>query len=105
MAWDIYLTPELSDEPISVAEVGAYTWNVLAMYDKAGICLRSIHEKPAEECLSALDSAVRKMEADPETYRKLAPPTGWGTYEGALRYLVSLRNACRQHPKSWVVVI
>ena len=44
------------------------------------------------------------MEADPETYRAMNPPNGWGDYEGALAYLRRLAEACATHSKCTINV-
>jgi hypothetical protein len=102
MSYDIDLTIDTgSDEPITAVEVGNYTSNVGPMWADAlgGRLLREYHDAPCSEAAGPLAEAVQRMEVDPERYRVMNPPNGWGNYEGALAYLRELAEACARHPK------
>lgn len=95
-----------ADEPATVVEIGNYTSNVSRMWFEAlgGKSLSDLHGRSAVEALPALDKAVTAMETDPEKYKAMNPPNGWGNYDGALDYLRRLRDGCAQHPKTVVHV-
>lgn len=104
MSYDVSLeidtgAPE-EDWPVAV-EIGNYTSNVWLMWLTAlnGVSLRDFNHVPCSEAAGPLAEAVRRMEADPDTYREMNPPNGWGDYEGALAYLRRLSEACATHPK------
>jgi hypothetical protein len=84
-----------------VVEVGNCTSNVSGMWTEAlgGVRLAAFHLAPCSEVAGPLADAVKRMEADPDTYRAMNPPNGWGNYEGALAYLRKLAEACAAHPK------
>jgi hypothetical protein len=84
-----------------VVEIGNMTSNVVGMWRAAlnGVPLADFHHAPCSEAAGPLADAVKRMEADPDTYRAMNPPNGWGNYEGALAYLRRLAEACAEHPK------
>ncbi len=113
MSYDIWVGH--SDEP------GNITYNVDAMFalalgePEAGVrngadvvfhlkspALKRFVDRPASEAIEPLRAAVARMEADPEAYRALNPPNGWGDYEGALDYLRRFLEACEEKPERLV---
>jgi hypothetical protein len=90
-----------SGEFATVAELGDYTANVGPMWCDAlnGKLLREFRDAPCSEAAGPLAAAVKRMEADPDHYRAMNPPNGWGDYDGALRYLRNLAEACAEHPR------
>ncbi|MFD9950823.1 hypothetical protein ACFWYW_58985 [Nonomuraea sp. NPDC059023] len=104
MSYDISLhidTGAPEDEWPTAIDVGNYTANVSVMWRTAlgGTSLRAFDGANAGESAPALAAAVKAMEGDPECYREMNPPNGWGNYEGALDYLRALAEACATHPK------
>jgi hypothetical protein len=89
------------DEWPDVVEIGNYTSNVWLMWLTAlgGMSLREYNHAPCSEAARPLAEAVKHMESDPDTYRAMNPPNGWGDYEGALDYLRRIAEACATHPK------
>lgn len=100
MSYDVYLEPFTSDDPTAPGWLGNMTSNVAPMWQLAlnGVPLKAFHRAPCVEAAGPLAAAVRRMEADPDTYRALNPPNGWGNYDGALRYLRTLAEACAANP-------
>lgn len=102
MSYDIWLEIDTGAvEPLPVLEVGNYTSNCGPMWAKAlgGRRLRDFNKAPCSEAAGPLAEAVKRMEADPDTYREMNPPNGWGDYEGALDFLRRLADACAENPK------
>lgn len=84
-----------------VADLGNYTSNAARMWtDALGHSLGDLDQANAGDSLPALDAAVGKLLADPETYRAMEPSNGWGDYDGAVGYIAALRDACLVHPKA-----
>lgn len=82
-----------------------YTSNVSGMWETAlGKPLREFRDAPCVEAAGVLAAGVQAMERDPEKYRAMNPPNGWGNYEGALECLRRLADACCEHPKAMVYV-
>ena len=107
MSYDIWLKIDTgSGEPATVVEIGNYTSNVGVMWCEAlgGKLLREYHDTPCSEAAGPLAEAVKRMEADPATYRDMEPGNGWGDYDGALRYLRRLAEACAEHPKCTIAI-
>lgn len=73
------------------------TYNLTPMFREAGL-FPSTHQDlqgaPCAEVAGVADAAIRRMEADPERFKALNPPNGWGDYDGALRFLRNLRDLC-----------
>lgn len=102
MSYDVSLEIDTGNEEWQeVVEIGNYTANVFPMWVKAlnGMSLREYHHAPCSEAAGPLADGVARMEAEPDAYREMNPANGWGDYEGALRYLRDLAEACAAHPK------
>lgn len=102
MSYDIWLEIDTgAEDPVTVIEIGNYTTNCSPMWTHAlgGKLLREFQHAPCSEAAGPLADAVNRMEADPDTYREMNPPNGWGDYEGALRFLRRLAEACAANPK------
>lgn len=44
---------------------------------------------------------IRGLEADPERFRAMNPPNGWGDYEGLLKILTEMRDRVPEWPTTW----
>ena len=85
------------------------TSNLAPMWRKAGIYLSEwgYSKRPEDTAavfIEPLETAVTAMRADPETYRALNPPNGWGDYEGALQFLEDLLSAAKANPEARIYV-
>jgi hypothetical protein len=69
-----------------------------------GYSLADLHGRTAGDVIADLRRAVGHMAGNPEIYRAMNPPNGWGTYEGARDYLVQLLDGCIEHPKTTIYV-
>jgi hypothetical protein len=83
-----------------------YTHNVSDMWREAG-CYEALYEsndKRAREILPDLQKAVQAMTDDPEKYKDMNPPNGWGDYSSALSWLQEIRSACERYPNAriWI---
>lgn len=104
MSYDVTLTgAETREVELHEANV---TYNLAPMFYEAlgGDGLRGLDGRGARQCRVKLDVALGEMTADPEKYRAMNPPNGWGTYEGALGFLKELYDACLRHPDATVHV-
>jgi hypothetical protein len=107
---DIYLSGQCdvgTDEPIKVELYEAnITHNVTPMWRKAGVyeALYKSDGKMAKEVGDVIKRGVCLMELHPDEYKKLNPPNGWGSYEGALEFLFEFAMACDRYPKAIIRV-
>lgn len=100
MSYDVYLTVDTgADEPVGIADWN-YTSNCGSMWRHAGVDLRALDGVPAPVAAEAINNAVKHMESDPDTYRAMNPPNGWGDYDGALTFLRNIADACATHTKA-----
>ena len=65
-----------------------------ALYNRAGSFAGSI--------LPELRRGLQDMEARPDVYRAMDPPNKWGDYDGAVRFLRELIEACKKHPRATI---
>lgn len=47
---------------------------------------------------------IKALEADPERFKAMNPPNGWGDYEGAIAFLKSIRVECEKHPEAFLKI-
>ncbi len=125
MSYDIWLTGSMGgDGKVCIEEPGNITYNVDPMFALAldgdadrGIqnggdvvlrrkdpALRRFIGKRAgdPDVIDALLGAVSVMEGEPEKFRALNPPNGWGDYEGAVDYMRRFCLACEQYPDATI---
>ena len=122
MSWDIYLTDDRGHSEgewnythncngMIEAALGDATegtpepfWSVLAG-GKSGMGRRSwwslLDGCNGPEGAALLDRIISGMEADPERFRAMNPPNGWGDYDSLLRVLRSMRAAVPDWPTTW----
>lgn len=104
MSYNIYL--EIDTGIGHMVEV--YDWNctsnVSVMWRTAGADLAEFDGKLAFDCAPTLADAVRRMEDDPDTYRAMDPPNGWGSYDTLLPRLKELAFQMIIHPDAIVRV-
>ena len=109
MSYDIWLEIDTGAGTMAeVAEVGNMTSNVAPMWRKAmpdeydG--LAGLDGLRCSDVIDALRGAVDRMKAEPDAYRTMNPPNGWGDYESALEYLTNLCGLAMAHPACFIRV-
>jgi hypothetical protein len=61
-----------------------------------------LNEMTGAEGAEFLGLVIKEMEGDPEAFRALDPPNGWGDYDGMLRVLKEMHQACLvEWPTIW----
>lgn len=106
MSFWIYLydgDPAKEENEVFVSNM---TINLSQMWWGAGIHdeIRKSSGKKAKDVDEALTNGLRRMRADPEIYRKMSSPNGWGTYEQALKFLEELVRAVQCYPDATIMV-
>lgn len=105
MSYDIYLTIDTGGEsPAYVGRDWNYTSNCGPMWRAAGAELAEFHGKPASECIPVLQAAITELEANPEKYRAMDSPNGWGVYDRLVPALTRLLENFQAHPRATVEV-
>lgn len=51
-----------------------------------------------------LKAGLELLKSDPEKFKKLNPPNGWGTYESLVSFVGSYLRACEENPSAKVSV-
>jgi hypothetical protein len=59
--------------------------------DKIGITL-------ASQMITPLEIGIKKLEANPDKYKALNPPNGWGSYEDFVPFCKVVLEICREYP-------
>ena len=69
-----------------------YTYNVADMWYKAAPekGIRIIYDLSGEEAATILKTMLIFMIDDQEEMLKMEPENGWGSYEGAMNFIISL---------------
>ncbi len=106
MSYDISLIAPTYEAAITAEntdqiEVGNMTYNVGPLYYEAlpgSKGLNGLDGRIAGEAVPDLNTALAAMIADPDKYEPLVRGTNWGSYEGAIKYLLTLRQKCREYP-------
>jgi len=107
MSWDVSMVIDTGgEEPATVADCGNYTYNVADMYYLAmpsgGLC--GLDGLSGEAALPVINGGLKYMTENANELRKLNPKNGWGSYDGAVKFLTGIRDACVLHPKAFVEV-
>lgn len=106
MSLDIWLRmPTGGDADLSTDGLN-YTHNVTPMWRKAGVYDALYNSDGVEACRTqvTLESGIGAMLCDPDSFRALNPPNGWGDYDGALAFLREWADQCRKHPRALIRV-
>ena len=81
------------------------TYNLAPMLSEAlGSGFRELDGAPCTEAAAVLSRAVERMKADPEHFKTMDPPNGWGDYHDALESLTWLVGLCESHPRASIYV-
>jgi hypothetical protein len=99
--------------PFTVEVQGDYvfesniTHNLVDMAEAAGIyaclwCPEEVGIKKAKDLIPLLEAGLQKLKADPDKFRSLNPPNGWGSYEGLVAFVEEYLEACRRWPEATV---
>lgn len=109
MSWDFDIKAKTSDEGWLYAGYEAgYTYNVAPMYAKAfgevdgkSFGIRDLHEMQCIKAAPLISHAITQMMENPEEFRAMNPPNGWGNYDGALEVLRKLYGWGVEHPLAY----
>ena len=84
------------------------TYNLAPMYYKCIDIdggLKALNGMKCKDAIPVLNRAIDDLIENKEEYEKLNPKNGWGSYEGLLKSLKSLRIACLENPSGKVEII
>ena len=107
MSYDMQLVINTGGErPAAVTKCKSPTYNLAPMFALAlgGSMREVLDEKKAHSVIGVLEKATVSMKRAPAKYKKLNPPNGWGSYEGALESLCWLLEMCKEHPLATVQI-
>lgn len=105
MSHNVYLCIDTGGkEPVTVFGSDC-TSNVSGMWaDALGYPLAELDGRTAVDAIDDLRRAAWRMANNPDKYRAMNPPNGWGNYEGARDYITEILEACLAHPKTTIAV-
>lgn len=84
------------------------TYNLAPMYYKCIDIdggLKALNGMKCRDAIPVLNRAIDDLIENKEEYEKLNPENGWGSYEGLLKSLKSLRIACLENPSGKVEIV
>ncbi len=73
------------------------TYNLTPMLREAGLfpnAHKDLQGAPCAEVAGVAESALRRLQENPEHFRAMNPPNGLGTYEVAVEFVSQLRDVC-----------
>lgn len=82
------------------------THNLAPMFREAGVDWHDYKggDRTAAALLREVATALSNLVDQPERFRRMDPPNGWGSYEGAVAFLARLAVDCIRHPDAIVQV-
>ena len=88
---------------------GNITHNLNKMAQEAGVYKYlwrpdEIGVTHARQLIEPLEKGLETLKQDPDTFRKLNPPNGWGDYDGLVGFVEHYLKACKQYPDAEVSV-
>jgi hypothetical protein len=101
MSLDVYLTiPVMEEREVYSRNI---THNLNTMAEAAGIYMHlwrpdELGITKARELIEPLKAGFALLRADPEKFRALNPPNGWGKYENLLDFVNEYIGACEACP-------
>ncbi len=105
MSYDIWLEVDTGGpEPCRIADGWNCTSNISGMWRAAGADLADFDGQTAHDCIESLTNAIAELRRDPDKYRAMDSPNGWGKYEHLVPTLDRLLDDFRRHPKATVRV-
>lgn len=109
MSWDVRWHIDTGGpEPASVGDDLNYTYNCGLMFRTAlgGNGINDLDGKLAGEMIPRLRAAVDHMvhTENRAAYEAMNPSNGWGSHEGATRFLLAILANCEAHPKATIRV-
>src|SRR6185312_7325685 len=83
------------------------THNLGTMADAAGIYKHlwrpeELGIEHARELIEPLVDGLTRLKREPEKFKALNPPNGWGNYEGLVTFTENYLAACREYPEAKV---
>jgi len=102
MSWDASIRVHTGISWHEVEDIDSYTFNVSEMYCKAGYCIGNASGERCDIILPILHDLYKELKSNPEEYKKYNPLNGWGNYEGALKFLSHIIEACERHPSAYL---
>jgi hypothetical protein len=103
MSYDVALQIDTGSGKVDLLDWN-YTSNCAPMWREAGCDIAAFDDRPAVEFSKALCVAITAMTADPDKYRAMNPPNGWGDYDSCLKWLADMQDACDRHHRCTVRV-
>ena len=61
---------------------------------------QGLKESQVGDLYIQIGEAIEKMESNPEKYKAMNPPNGWGNYEGALEVLKEMAKVAFEYPET-----
>lgn len=101
-------------EPVTVETTEEVFWrnvthNLTNMADAAGIYKHlwrpeELGIEKAGSLVEPLAEGLKRLQADPATFKVHNPPNGWGSYEGLVAFVSDYLAACKADPEAEIRV-
>jgi len=108
MSYDVHLDIDAGGpEPVALAILDAnMTWNLRPMFAECnnGDGPQEWDGKAAREVAEILMRTLAAFNADPAKFKAMNPANGWGDFDGARRFAMTVLDACHAAPNATVRV-
>lgn len=110
--WDV-LNPGIEPVAVKTSANEVFTANIThnlnRMAEAAGIYQHlwrpeEIGVTKAQQLIEPLEIGLKKLQDDPDEFKKHNPSNGWGTYEGLVAFVSEYLEACKKYPEATVSV-
>jgi hypothetical protein len=105
MSLSVYLTA-LKPSEVYSANI---THNLVKMAKEAGIYEylwrpEELKIMRAKQLIKPLTKGLKKLEADAEYFQQYNPESGWGDYEGLVKFVRNYIQACTENPNAHIEI-
>jgi hypothetical protein len=91
MSWDIALVAIIDYQEVEIVPDINYTHNTNRMIRQAGFTeWPDVDGMPCPEFCRKLSNTLTNLQADPDRWRAMNPPNGWGSYDSLVPVLESI---------------
>ena len=106
MSLDVTLKSDTTGDELYWANI---THNLNTMAIEAGIYKElwrpeELGIKLAGQLIEPLSLGLKRLEEEPERYKKFNPENGWGSYEGLIAFVSRYLRACIKNPEAEVSI-
>jgi hypothetical protein len=102
MSWDLTVGDFCGNMTTNVAPMYELAWRFVYPHMNTGYGDYLCSCPKAYAAATVTVDVLNEMIKDDVAYREMEPENGWGTYQGAVRFLLDFLFACQNNPQEMV---